>query len=675
MNLTPRQRIEELALDLCHYDTEYYVNDTPVVSDGVYDALYKELVELESQNPECIPPWSPTQRVSGKPAKGFKQIEHKIPMLSLYTETDFGPNGAKAFFDRVEEQLGAHSANIEYVAELKYDGLAVNIRYEKGLLVSAATRGDGVIGEDVTVNVRTIRQIPQILRDEDWPIPEVLEVRGEIFMKLKDFMKLNESQLAKGLKPFANPRNAAAGSLRQLDPRVTAERNLSFFPYGVGECSDDQLTGNYHMLLTRLSDFGFPFCEHWDYVRTWEAAAAFHDKIEKERKELGFEIDGVVYKVNSMKLQQKLGFISREPRWAVAHKFSPEETCTQVLGIDVQVGRTGKLTPVARLKPVQVGGVVVSNVTLSNESEIRRKDIRIGDHVIVRRAGDVIPEILGPVVEMRTGSETSFKIPESCPVCGSVVVQEEGQIDHRCSGGAICNAQLVTAMVHFVSKRAMDIDGFGEEIIKALFDEGLVRDVADLMSLTEEKLASCSVIGPKVAVKLFAALSASKNPSLARFIYALGIRHVGESTAKALAERFRSFKEFWDADLSELLQIPDVGPRTAMSIFNYLNSQSGIDLLRRLFFEIGIIPEMYPESSTQKLSGMTFVITGTFRQFTRDALKGFLEYHGATVSNNVSKSTTHLLAGESAGSKLEKAKNLGITIVSEEDLRTLLYSE
>lgn len=669
-----QEQMNHLALTLCEYDKAYYNDNTPLVEDGVYDSMYKELEALVGQYPQFVQSWFPTQRVSGKPSEGFKQITHKVPMLSLYTETDFGPNGAKAFFDRVEEQLGAHSANIEYVAELKYDGLAVNLRYEKGLLVSAATRGDGVIGEDVTANVRTIRQIPQILRINR-RIPDVLEVRGEIFMRLKDFEKLNESQANKGLKPFANPRNAAAGSLRQLDPRVTAERNLSFLPYGLGECSDPWSdTLSYNLYLNLLYRMGFPFCYKRKTITTWEEAAAFHDEVEKARKELGFEIDGVVYKVNSMEIQQKLGFVSREPRWAVAHKFSPEEACTQVLAIDVQVGRTGKLTPVARLRPIVVGGVTVSNVTLSNESEVRRKDIRIGDHVIVRRAGDVIPEILRPVTEMRQGSEIQFKMPGVCPLCGSAVVQEEGQIDHRCTGGALCDAQRINSIVHFVSRRAMDIDGFGEEIIKALFNEGIIKNIADLMALTEKELASCSAIGPKIAKKLYAALTTSMNPELHRFIYALGIRHVGESTAKALAEYFGCFERLQSAELPELMQIPDVGPATAMSIFNFMKSSEGSSLLKMLFFT-GLQPKtVEAKDPAAKLAGTNFVITGTFKHLSREALKVILEQNGAKVSGSVSKATTHLLAGESAGSKLAKAKELGIEIIDEVELSKMINS-
>lgn len=671
MDLNLIDHVASLRKCIEEWDHAYYVRNEPVVSDAVYDSTYRELQTLERGYPDLITPDSPTQRVSGKASGGFKKSKLKVPMLSLYTETDHTDNGAEAFFLRVKEQLGKEAEGIEYVGELKFDGLAVNLRYEDGLLVSATTRGDGETGEDVTANARAIKVIPLRLKTNN--PPKVLEVRGEVLMMTKDFNELNHWCVVNGKKEYANARNAAAGALRQLDPKVTADRKLTFFAYGLGESVEFRMPETYSGLMLLLKDYGFPVCSAFASFFDWKGAADYHHEIEASRDDLGFGIDGVVYKVNSMELQQRLGYISREPRWAVAHKFEPEEVTTKVLDITVQVGRTGKLTPVARLQPVHVGGVMVSNVTLSNGSEIRRKDIRIGDTVIVRRAGDVIPEIVGPVKELRSQDAVEFHVPDRCPVCNSLVIVDPNATDVRCSGGLLCKAQTTANVLHFASRKAMDIDGLGEAIINELVETGGITGPDDLFYLTKEQLTACPSVGGKIAERILRSLEKCKQTTLPRLLYALGIRNASDGTAKNLTRHFKTLDAVMNASIDDLLKVPDVGPVVATSIFKFFNNPNNQTRVSRLL-EAGVTCVSLDEGAKkQTFAGMTFVITGTLTKLTRDALTVLLEARGAHVSGNVSKNTTYLVAGENAGSKLAKAKDLGIKILSEDEIWSMVF--
>ena len=663
-------RMRSLEKDLERWNYEYYVLDAPSVPDSEYDKAFRELSELEKAHPEFKSEASPTERVGGAARSDLAKVRHAVPMLSIHTETDFEAEGARAFDERVRKGLGLSDGDedVEYDVELKFDGLAMNLRYESGILVSAATRGDGLVGEDVTANVKTIRTIPLRLPQG---VPDILEVRGEVIMHKADFERLNDEQRLEGLKPFVNPRNAAAGCLRQLDPKVTAKRKLSFYAYGLGEISE-AVALTHSSILDRLRSWGFPVAKERRVVKGWKALAEFHDWVKSIRQTLPFEIDGVVYKVNSLALQNELGFISREPRWACAHKYPPEEALTVVQDIDVQVGRTGKLTPVARLKPVFVGGVTVSNATLHNEDFIGELGLKIGDTVVVRRAGDVIPEIVRVLPERRTGAERDFVMPQKCPVCGSETFRDEEEKDTRCTGGLFCPAQRRESLVHFASRLALNIDGLGEKVIDQLIEAQLIETPADLYRLTEDKLLLLDRFGKKSAANLIAALEKSKETTLARFIYALGIRHVGESTARDLAAHFKSLQALMDADSDELLKVNDIGEVIAQSIIHFFEEEHNREVIEKLIAEGVHWPLPQDSAVNDAVSGKTFVLTGTLPSMGREEAKALLLAQGAKVASSVSKKTDYVVAGAEAGSKLEKAQALGIKIIDQEEMLELL---
>ena len=663
-------RMRSLEKDLERWNYEYYVLDAPSVPDSEYDKAFRELSELEKAHPEFKSEASPTERVGGAARSDLAKVRHAVPMLSIHTETDFEAEGARAFDERVRKGLGLSDGDedVEYDVELKFDGLAMNLRYELGILVSAATRGDGLVGEDVTANVKTIRTIPLRLPQG---VPDILEVRGEVIMHKADFERLNDEQRLEGLKPFVNPRNAAAGCLRQLDPKVTAKRKLSFYAYGLGEISE-AVALTHSSILDRLQSWGFPVAKERRVVKGWKALAEFHDWVKSIRQTLPFEIDGVVYKVNSLALQNELGFISREPRWACAHKYPPEEALTVVQDIDVQVGRTGKLTPVARLKPVFVGGVTVSNATLHNEDFIGELGLKIGDTVVVRRAGDVIPEIVRVLPERRTGAERDFVMPQKCPVCGSETFRDEEEKDTRCTGGLFCPAQRRESLVHFASRLALNIDGLGEKVIDQLIEAQLIETPADLYRLTEDKLLLLDRFGKKSAANLIAALEKSKETTLARFIYALGIRHVGESTARDLAAHFKSLQALMDADSDELLKVNDIGEVIAQLIIHFFEEEHNREVIEKLIAEGVHWPLPQDSAVNDAVSGKTFVLTGTLPSMGREEAKALLLAQGAKVASSVSKKTDYVVAGAEAGSKLEKAQALGIKIIDQEEMLELL---
>ena len=665
------------------FDHAYYVLDDPLVSDAEYDRLLRELQDLEVRYPDLLTEDSPTQRVAGTPRSDLVPAPHAVPMLSLANALN--DDEALAFDTRVRAGLGVEQ--VRYCCELKFDGLAVSLRFRDGVLERAATRGDGSVGEDVTANVRTIRSVPLRLRQE---MPGIVEVRGEVLMFRRDFERLNDQQLAAGAKEFANPRNAAAGSLRQLDAAITAQRRLHFFAYGAvaahaGAKGEGLLPGTQDRaqptrqseLLQALQDAGLPVCEHRKVVEGIEGLRAFYEWVSERRDELPYEIDGVVFKVDAFAEQQKLGFVARAPRWAVARKFPPREARTVLLGIDVQVGRTGALTPVARLAPVEVSGVIVSNATLHNEDEIRRKDVRIGDTVIVRRAGDVIPEVLAVVPELRPKDAREFVFPTTCPVCGSAVVRVEGEAIARCSGGLICAAQRKQALLHFVGRRAMDIDGLGEKLVEQLVDTGRVQHPAGLFDLTVEQLQDLDRMGEKSATKLRQALDHARTPALDRFIYALGIRHVGESTARDLARHFREFAALEKADENELLRVKDVGTVVAQSIRQFFGEPRNRKEIDALLEKVHVQPvaDDLVAGDGQALSGMRFVLTGTLPTLTREEAGTRIEAAGGTVVGSVSRKTTYVIAGSDAGSKLDKAQELGVPVLDEDGLRKLLQEK
>lgn len=672
--VTEKERItgemRAMARDLERWNYEYYVLDNPSVPDSEYDRVFKALEALEKAYPQYKLANSPTERVGGEARSDLVKITHAVPMLSIHTETDFEAAGAQAFDERVRNALGytTETGPVEYDAELKFDGLAINLRYENGELVSAATRGDGLVGEDVTANVKTIRSIPLRLPEG---APEVLEVRGEVIMHKADFERLNDEQELAGLKRFVNPRNAAAGCLRQLDPKVTAKRRLSFYAYGVGEVSSE-LALTHSGILDQLQAWGLPVAKERRVVKGWQALAEYHDWVKSIRSELPFEIDGVVYKVNSLALQSELGFISREPRWACAHKYPPEEALTVVEAVDVQVGRTGKLTPVARLKPVFVGGVTISNATLHNEDFIAQLGLMVGDTVVVRRAGDVIPEVVRVVTDRRTGKETAFEMPHVCPVCGSEAVRDEEEKDTRCTGGLFCPAQRKQALVHFASRLAMNIDGLGDKLIDQLLEAHLIETPADLYRLDKEALLQLDRFGEKSATNLLAAIETSKKTTMARFIYALGIRHVGESTARDLALFFGDLDRLMAADTDELLKVNDVGEVIADSVKHFFaepHNREVIALLRAA----GVVwdaPQLRAQNDA--VTGKTFVLTGTLPSMGREEAKALLLAQGAKVASSVSKKTDYVVAGTEAGSKLEKAQALGVTVIDEAQMLALL---
>ena len=658
-----QQRASELREQIAYHNYRYYVLDDPEIPDAEYDRLFRGLQELEEKYPELITPDSPTQRVGGKPLKGFAEVRHEIPMLSLGNV--FSEEELVDFDRRVREGLGIDE--IEYSAEPKLDGLAISIRYENGLLVRAATRGDGATGEDVTQNVRTIDAIPLRLYGKDWPA--VLEVRGEVYMPKAGFDALNERQREKGEKSFANPRNAAAGSLRQLDPRITATRPLTMYCYGVGVVEGSVLPGTHSAIMEKLKGWGLRVCPEARVVKGMKGCQRYYHAIEDKRDSLPYDIDGVVYKVNSLAQQQELGFVSRAPRWATAHKFPAQEEMTVLNDVEWQVGRTGALTPVARLEPVPVAGVIVSNATLHNPDEIARKDVRIGDTVIVRRAGDVIPEVVSVVLSKRPRHAKAIMTPTHCPVCGSEVVRDEGEAVPRCSGGLYCSAQRKNAIKHFASRRAMDIDGLGDKLVEQLVDEELIHDVADLFSLTQEQIAGLERMGDKSAANLVAALDKSRETTLERFLFALGIREVGESTARTLARHFGTLEKIEKAGEEELLAVEDVGPVVAHHIHTFFRQAHNIEVIEKLTRAGVHWPDIeVRETGEQPLTGQTFVLTGALASMTRDEAKEKLQALGAKVSGSVSRKTSVVVAGEEAGSKLAKAESLGVEVWDEERL-------
>ncbi len=672
------ERIRALRAEIERYNYAYYVLDTPTVPDAEYDRLFRELVELEQRHPELVTPDTPTQRVGGAPLPQFAPVRHVVPMLSIKTETDTTPAGARNFDARVRRALGLDeaAAPVAYAAELKFDGLAINLRYEQGLLVQAATRGDGESGEDVTQNIRTVQRIPLRLRGNGSGMPPVLEVRGEVFMSRPDFERYNERQRQLGKQTLVNPRNGAAGSIRQLDPKMAAERPLSFYAYGLGETVGWSVPDTHDGVLNALENFGIPVSAHRAVVSGAQGLIDFHAQILKLRDSLPFDIDGVVYKVNALALQRELGFVSREPRWAVAHKYPAQEEMTELLDIEVQVGRTGALTPVARLKPVFVGGVTVTNATLHNEDEIKRKDVRIGDTVIVRRAGDVIPEVVAPVIERRSGSEREFVMPTTCPVCGSSVMRLQDEAAARCTGGLYCPAQRKQAIIHFASRRALDIEGLGEKLVDQLVDRALVKNAADIYGLDVATLADLERMGEKSARNLAEAIALSKRTTLARLIYALGIRNVGEATAKDLARHFGTLEALMQAGVAALQELPDVGPVVAESIARFFAEAHNREVIARLR-AAGVAGEDEGERANKPgpataISGKSFVLTGTLPTLTRDEAAALIEAQGGKVSGSVSKNTDYVVAGAEAGSKLEKATELGVAILDEVGLRKLL---
>lgn len=657
-----------LKEELASLDHAYYVLDDPILPDAEYDKLYRELLAIEKDYPDWVTPDSPSQRVSGQASDLFSEVKHVVPMLSLNNALE--DKEAEAFDKRCRE--GLDLPEVEYAAELKFDGLAISLRYENGLLVQAATRGDGYSGEDVTANIRTIKAIPLKLKGQNHPA--VLDVRGEVFMSHKDFEALNRAAIEKSEKTFANPRNAAAGSLRQLDPRITAQRTLSFFSYGIGQCEPSSyLPGTHSDLLNLYASWGLPVCEHRAVLKSIDGLMGFYRQIAQLRNQLPYDIDGVVYKVNSRELQEDLGFVSRAPRFAVAHKFPAQEALTTVLGIDVQVGRTGAITPVARLSPVVVGGVTVTNATLHNEDEVCRKDIHIGDTVVVRRAGDVIPEVVSAIKEKRPANAASFVMPTACPICGSHIEKPEDEAVARCSGGLFCPAQRKQALLHFAQRRAMDIEGLGEKIVDQLVDLQIVRTPADLYRLGLMALANLERMGEKSAENLLAAIHQSRKNTLARFIFALGIRHVGESTAKDLAKHFGDIHEVMGAKEEDLLQVNDVGPVVAQSLVSFFSEAHNREVIEQLL-AAGIELEVEQSSIHPELVGKTFVLTGTLPTMSRDQAKALLEKAGAKVAGSVSAKTSYVVAGADAGSKLEKAQELGVTVIDEAQLIAMLQS-
>lgn len=658
-----KQRASELRDLINKYNYLYYVTDNPEVTDSEYDRLFTELKQLEQQYPELLTNDSPTQRVGGQALDKFSQITHALPMLSL--DNVFDADEFEAFDQRVRDWLNTSETQI-YAAEPKLDGLAISIRYEHGLLVQAATRGDGTVGEDVTVNVRTIPTVP--LRLQGYNIPEVIEIRGEIFMPKEGFEKLNQAQISADKKPFVNPRNAAAGSLRQLDSKITATRPLAIYCYGIGEIVGMEAPESHSAAMKQLEQWGCRISPELKQVEGIQGALDYITYLGDKRDSLPYDIDGVVFKVDKVALQQRLGFVARAPRWAIAHKFPAQEEMTVVEDIEIQVGRTGALTPVARLKPVFVGGVTVSNATLHNEDEIRRKDVRVGDTVIVRRAGDVIPEVVQIVPSKRTAESYEFVMPSTCPICGSDVERIEGEAKARCTGGLYCGAQRKEAIKHFASRKAFDIDGLGDKIVEQLVDAGFIKDVADLFHLTVEQLSSLERMGDKSAENLVTALTASKQTKFARFLYSLGIREVGEATARSLASHFLTLDGLIQANEESLIEIEDVGPVVAHHIVTFFEQSHNREVIQRLL-DAGISwPEEQKIAADSALSGKTIVLTGTLDKLSRSEAKEKLLALGAKVAGSVSKKTDFVVAGRDAGSKLTKAESLGISVVDETTL-------
>ena len=665
MTIAPEisERAQQLRDLINRYNFLYYSADDPEVTDAEYDRLFAELKQLETKYPELVTPDSPTQRVGSAPLDKFTQVTHAMPMLSL--DNVFDEAELTAFNQRVRDRLNT-DAVITYAAEPKLDGLAISIRYENGLLVQAATRGDGAVGEDVTENVRTIRNIPLKLHGNN--VPQVVEIRGEIYMPKAGFEKLNQQRLANNEKLFVNPRNAAAGSLRQLDSSVTASRPLALFCYGLGEIEGMERPASHTEAMQIISQWGGAVCPDTKQLQGVEACLEYLHELGERRATLPYDIDGVVFKVDDSRLQERLGFVSRAPRWAIAYKFPAQEESTQVLDIEVQVGRTGALTPVARLQPVFVGGVTVSNATLHNEDEVRRKDVRIGDTVIIRRAGDVIPEVVQVVKDKRPDNAVEFVMPSQCPVCGAEVERVEGEAVARCSGGLFCGAQRKEAIKHFASRKALDIDGLGDKIVEQLVDAELIKDPADLFYLTKAQLSALERMGDKSAENLVNALNHAKNTRFARFLYALGIREVGEATARSLALHFVKLDKLTTAKEDELIEIEDVGPVVAHHIYTFFRQEHNLDVIQRLL-DAGVSwPEEKPVYADSELTGKTVVLTGTLENLSRSEAKEKLLALGAKVAGSGSAKTDYVVAGRDAGSKLNKAQSLGIEVVDEATL-------
>ena len=661
-----KKEIGELTKVLEGHNYKYYVLDEPTLSDTEYDRLFRQLEELEADHPELVIPESPTQRVGAEPSKEFGSVKHTIPLLSLANAMD---ENELRDFDVSVKKILEFEGEVEYAAEPKLDGLAVELVYENGKFVSGSTRGDGVTGEDITTNLRTVKSIPLRLRAGITKIPSLLEVRGEVFLSIKSFRELNEHQEVKGDKLFANPRNAAAGSLRQLDPKITTSRPLSILCYGVG-ATEGFNSGNHWETLNRLKELGFPVTVHGKLCNGIEEAIEYFREMEKVRDKLEFEIDGIVLKVNDLSFQDRLGARARSPRWAIAGKFKPQQETTLIISISVQVGRTGALTPVAELEPVNVGGVIVKRATLHNQDEIDRKDVREGDRVIIQRAGDVIPEVVSVIKSKRNRASKPYHIPAECPVCGATVKRLPGEAVHSCQNRS-CPAQLKESIKHFASKGAMDIDGLGDKLIEALVDKELIRNVSDLYTLTLEQLSSMERMADKSGQNILSSLDKSRDTTLGRFLYALGIRHVGEQTGRVLADEFKDFESIRNAEVDSLESIEGVGPIVAKSVRNFFRDGKNKYTIKRLF-QLGIKFSEIPEKRSDVLKGLTFVITGTFEKRNRQEMKGIIQSAGGKVSSSVSKKTDYLVAGENAGSKLKKANELGVNLISENKLSLLI---
>ena len=662
-----KDRLKNLKKTIQEHDHAYYLLDDPIISDHEYDSLFQELKKIESENPHLITPDSPTQRVGGRPLDEFKQITHKKPMLSLGNA--FGNDELNAFYKRVTETLDI--TDIEFSAELKFDGLAISLFYEEGVLKYAATRGDGLVGEDVTHNIKTMKVIPLRLRSDN--PPKILELRGEVLMNKEDFLELNEQQKKQNLKVFANPRNAAAGSLRQLDPAVTAKRKLQFFAYGLGEV-DTSVHFDYHsQMIDFIESLGVPVSKYSEIVQNNIEMEAYFQKILGQRNALPFDIDGIVFKVNSIKSQNNLGFVSKAPRWAIAYKFPAEEAETIVNDITVQVGRTGAITPVARLKPVFVSGVTVTNATLHNEDEMNRKDIRIGDSVMVRRAGDVVPEVVRVILEKRPNHAIKFTMPKQCPICGSDIERIDGEAAQRCTGQYKCNAQIKQGISHFISRKAMNIDGLGEKIVDQLFEQGMLKNIADIYKLDFAVIENMDRFGKKSVENLKESIEISKKTTLGKFIYALGIRNVGEATSKELAAHFRSLDNLFNATVEDYLMVNDIGPVVAESLVKYFHNANNQQIINSIIAS-GISWPTLKEINAinSKLNNQTFVVTGTLNSFSRDEIKDLIEANGGKVSGSVSKKTSYVIVGDNPGSKADKASELGVPIITEINLMEML---
>lgn len=664
-----QKKIATLRKTIEEHNYRYHVLAQPAIPDAAFDQLFKELKELEEKYPELITEDSPTQRVGNMPLKEFNQVKHEIPMLSLdnvFDQTEF-----EAFLQRIYQRLKI-SEPIEFTAEPKFDGVAISLIYHEGVLVRGATRGDGMTGEDVTLNMRTIPTVPLKLRGEE--IPKVLEVRGEVYMPKALFLKFNDQAKKRDEKLFVNPRNAASGSLRQLDPKITAARPLAFYAYQVGLLEGYPMLETHYEMVQQIRNWGFPVSDLLKIVKGVPACETYYQKILQKRESLPLEIDGVVYKVNSFRLQRELGFVSRAPRWAVAYKFPAQEKITTVRAIEFNVGRTGAVTPIARLEPVFVGGATVSNATLHNFDELYRKDIRVGDTVIVRRAGDVIPEIVGSIKEQRPRATKIVKIPQYCPICNAEVIKPEGEAVARCTGGLYCSAQLKESAKHFAARRAMDIEGLGEKLIELLVDEKILNDVTDIYCLDHKTLAELPRMGDKSAENILKAITNSKHTTLERFLYALGIRDVGEATSRALTQYFGSIEKIKDASMDELQLVPDIGPIVAANIHAFFQQKHNLELIKKLQTYGVEWPQLKVSAKKQTLAGKTFVLTGTLLTLSRDEAKEKLLALGASVAGSVSKKTNYVVVGDNPGSKLTKAQELGIEVLDEDQLMQLLKS-